>query len=172
MDHTEAEAFAICAFRTYTSVFHPSLIFIAFMTHSMSFKSHASNIRQKRQRSPFALSANGTRPQPPTSLYVRSGSVRHLRFPQMVLDPSPPPLYTSEAAAFAICAFRTHTNTFQSSLNSMAFMIQSMSFVTRELYTDIRQKERWGAGVETQKNVREEIGDGVEYHLMSPTPRC
>ena len=81
MDHTEAAAFAICAFRTYTSVFHPSLIFMAFMTHSMSFKSHASNIRQKRQRSPFALSANGTRPQPPTSLYVRSGSVRHLRFP-------------------------------------------------------------------------------------------
>ena len=31
--------------------------------------------------------------------------------------------------------------------------------------------ERWGAGVETQKNVRGEIGDGVEYHLMSPTPR-
>ena len=28
-----------------------------------------------------------------------------------------------------------------------------------------------GAGVETQKNVRGEIGDGVEYHLMSPTPR-
>ena len=31
--------------------------------------------------------------------------------------------------------------------------------------------ERWGAGVETQKNVRGEVGDGVEYHLMSPTPR-
>ena len=31
--------------------------------------------------------------------------------------------------------------------------------------------ERWGAGVETQKNVRGEIGDGVEYHLMKPTPR-
>jgi len=32
-------------------------------------------------------------------------------------------------------------------------------------------EERWGAGVETQKNVRERLGDGVEYHLMSPTPR-
>jgi len=32
-------------------------------------------------------------------------------------------------------------------------------------------RERWGAGVETQKNVRERLGDGVEYHLMSPTPR-
>ena len=31
--------------------------------------------------------------------------------------------------------------------------------------------ERWGAGVETQKNVRG-LGDGVEYHLMSPTRRC
>jgi len=31
--------------------------------------------------------------------------------------------------------------------------------------------ERWGAGVETQKNVRGEIGDGVEYHSMKPTPR-
>ena len=31
--------------------------------------------------------------------------------------------------------------------------------------------ERWGAGVETHKNVRGEIEDGVEYHLMRPTPR-
>jgi len=38
---------------------------------------------------------------------------------------------------------------------------------------DIHVVERWGAGVETQKNVRGEIGegDGVEYHLMKPTPR-
>ena len=34
-----------------------------------------------------------------------------------------------------------------------------------------RTHERWGAGVETQKNVRGEIGDGVEYHLVKPTPR-
>jgi len=33
------------------------------------------------------------------------------------------------------------------------------------------ERERWGAGVETHKNVRGEIGDGVEYHLMKPTPR-
>ena len=32
--------------------------------------------------------------------------------------------------------------------------------------------ERWGAGVETQKMYGERLGDGVEYHLMSPTPRC
>jgi len=31
--------------------------------------------------------------------------------------------------------------------------------------------EKWGAGVETQKYVRETLGDGVEYHLMKPTPR-
>jgi len=31
--------------------------------------------------------------------------------------------------------------------------------------------ERWGAGVETQKNVRGEVGEWVEYHLMSPLPR-
>ena len=31
--------------------------------------------------------------------------------------------------------------------------------------------ERWGAGVETQKMYGERLGDGVEYHLMSPTPR-
>jgi len=34
-----------------------------------------------------------------------------------------------------------------------------------------RYEERWGAGVETQKNVRGRLGDRVEYHLMSPTPR-
>jgi len=31
--------------------------------------------------------------------------------------------------------------------------------------------ERWGAGVETQKMYGERLGDGVEYHIMSPTPR-
>ena len=31
--------------------------------------------------------------------------------------------------------------------------------------------ERWGAGVETQKMYGERLGDGVEYHLMKPTPR-
>ena len=31
--------------------------------------------------------------------------------------------------------------------------------------------ERWGAGVETQKMCGERLGDGVEYHLMKPTPR-
>ena len=36
---------------------------------------------------------------------------------------------------------------------------------------DVVGDERWGAGVETQKNKRGEIGVGVEYHLMSPTPR-
>ena len=38
------------------------------------------------------------------------------------------------------------------------------------ILTDARD-ERWGAGVETQKNVLRVFGDGVEYHLMSPTPR-
>ena len=33
------------------------------------------------------------------------------------------------------------------------------------------QEERWGAGVETQKMYGERLGDGVEYHLMKPTPR-
>ena len=32
--------------------------------------------------------------------------------------------------------------------------------------------ERWGAGVETQKMYGERLWDWVEYHLMSPTPRC
>ena len=31
--------------------------------------------------------------------------------------------------------------------------------------------ERWGAGVETQKNVRGEIGGWGRVPLMSPTPR-
>jgi len=31
--------------------------------------------------------------------------------------------------------------------------------------------ERWGAGVETQKMYGERLMNGVEYHLMSPTPR-
>jgi len=34
-----------------------------------------------------------------------------------------------------------------------------------------KRHERWGAGVETQKMYGERLGDGVEYHLMSPTPR-
>jgi len=46
-------------------------------------------------------------------------------------------------------------------------------------YRDIEPKEsmelpcdeRWGAGVETQKMYGQRLGDGVEYHSMSPTPR-
>ena len=34
-----------------------------------------------------------------------------------------------------------------------------------------REREGGGAGVETQKMYGEYLGDGVEYHLMSPTPR-
>ena len=40
---------------------------------------------------------------------------------------------------------------------------KSLSFIDKE--------ERWGAGVETQKMYGKRLGDGVEYHLMSPTPR-
>jgi len=57
MDDTKEAAFAICAFRTYTNAFHPSLASMAFMTQAMSFVTPESNIHQKRQRSPFALSA-------------------------------------------------------------------------------------------------------------------
>jgi len=31
--------------------------------------------------------------------------------------------------------------------------------------------ERWGVGSRPQKMYGERLGDGVEYHLMSPTPR-
>jgi len=34
-----------------------------------------------------------------------------------------------------------------------------------------QQCERWGAGVETQKNVRGEIGGWGRVPLMKPTPR-
>ena len=30
--------------------------------------------------------------------------------------------------------------------------------------------ERWGAGSRPKKMYGERLGDGVEYHLMSPTP--
>ena len=41
------------------------------------------------------------------------------------------------------------------------------------LYNNVGERyvERWGAGVETQKMYGERLGDGVEYHLMKPTPR-
>ena len=39
------------------------------------------------------------------------------------------------------------------------------------MYRKRAPDERWGAGVETQKMYGERLGDGVEYHLMSPTPR-
>ena len=32
-------------------------------------------------------------------------------------------------------------------------------------------KEKWGLGSRPNKMYGERLGDGVEYHLMSPTPR-
>jgi len=32
--------------------------------------------------------------------------------------------------------------------------------------------ERWGLGSRPKKMYGERLGDGVEYHLMSPTPHC
>ena len=39
-------------------------------------------------------------------------------------------------------------------------------------YQFLKYSERWGLGSRPKKMYGERLGDGVEYHLMSPTLHC
>ena len=62
-------------------------------------------------------------------------------------------------------SIRTHKRS-AASAALRGFFVSSFTFINAE-----DTLERWGAGVETQKNVREEIGGWGRVFLMSPTAR-
>ena len=87
------------------------------------------------------------------------GQIGLLKFLKMVLDPSTPPLvHKDKCIMYDAKLTRTNESCYIDQLCTERRTYEQMDY------------ERWGAGVETQKNVRERLGYGVEYHLMKPTP--